>query len=97
MRGLQQICAQLPIADSASFEQHAFGDYADVQAVNLLGTVLKASEMFNGLVEDFKLSNGNTISLQMSMMEGGVMMEEDDPHAQALTHGKQSKKKSGMF
>lgn len=55
MRKLQQICAQLPIANRADFEAHAFGDYADVSAVNLLATVLKASEQLNGLCEDFKV------------------------------------------
>lgn len=44
MRRLQQICAQLPIAERADFEAHAFSDYADVAAVNMLATVLKASE-----------------------------------------------------
>lgn len=91
MRGLQQICAQLPIAEAGSFDQHAFSDYADVQAVNLLGTVLKASEMFNGLVEDFKLST-NQVMQMSQLMEGGVMDEDDLP--QHFMHGgKPSSKK----
>lgn len=57
MRRLQQICAQLPIANRSDFEEHAFSEYADVSAVNLLGTVLKASEQLNGLCEDFKMFN----------------------------------------
>ncbi len=57
MRKLQQICAQLPIADRAAFEANAFPDYADVAAVNLLATVVKASEILNSLADDFKLLN----------------------------------------
>lgn len=44
MRRLQQICAQLPIAERSDFDSHAFPEYADVSAVNLLATVVKASE-----------------------------------------------------
>lgn len=57
MRRLQQIVAQLPIADRAAFEANAFPDYADVAAVNLLASVLKASELLNGLADDFKVYN----------------------------------------
>ena len=58
--------AQLPIAERAAFEANAFSDYADVAVVNLLASVLKASELLNGLAEDFKLFNqGN-----MKFMEG---------------------------
>jgi hypothetical protein len=57
MRRLQQIVAQLPIADRAAFEANAFSDYADVAAVNLLASVLKASELLNSLADDFKTFN----------------------------------------
>ncbi len=57
MRKLQQIIAQLPIADRAAFEANAFPEYADVAAVNLLATVLKAGEVLNSLAEDFKTFN----------------------------------------
>ena len=60
MRKLQQVCAQLPIADRAAFEANAFPDYADVAAVNLLATVVKASEILNTLAEDFKLYNAGS-------------------------------------
>ena len=40
---------------------NAFSVYADVAAVNLLASVLKASELLNGLADDFKIFNqGNS-------------------------------------
>ena len=68
MRRLQQIIAQLPIADRAAFEANAFPDYADVAAVNLLSTVLKSAELLNGLADDFKLySQGSMRYMDHSM------------------------------
>jgi hypothetical protein len=71
MRKLQQVCAQLPIADRAAFEANAFPDYADVAAVNLMATVVKASEILNTLADDFKLFNAG--SNRNIMMEGAGM------------------------
>ena len=61
MRRLQQICAQLPIAETETFEQHVFKEYADVQTVNLLASMVKGAEILHGLVEDFKVyQSGST-------------------------------------
>ena len=87
MRKLQQVCAQLPISDRAAFEANAFPDYADVAAVNLLSTVVKASEILNSLAEDFKVFNYGS---NKGMMEGGefdpseMMYMQDDEEGMGM-------------
>ena len=80
MRRLSQLCALLPIADRSTFEENVFNDYGDVAAVNMLASLTKASEMLNGLAEDFKVySLGNSgISLESGIdidaMDGVQML-----------------------
>lgn len=94
MRKLQQICAQLPIANRADFEEHAFSEYADVSAVNLLGTVLKASEQLNSLCDDFKIySQGNMGGGNMLGMEG----MGDDEGGMGEMMGGHKPKRGGMM
>ena len=109
MRRLQQIVAQLPIADRAAFEANAFPDYADVAAVNLLASVLKASELLNGLADDFKVYYQG--DMRRGHMDGvnfdpsDVMFLGDEDGVNSISqmvrsqnpHERQPKGSSGLF
>lgn len=93
----------MPIADRAAFEANAFPDYADVAAVNLLSTVVKASEILNALADDFKVFNYGS---GRGMMEGGefdpsemMYMQDDEEGMGAGMHQqmKQMAKGAGLF
>jgi hypothetical protein len=96
MRRLQQICAQLPIADRTDFESHAFMEYSDVSAVNMLGTVLKASEMINTLAEDFKLFTQSMGAGGGYMHGEGGMPNEDTEMMEQFMQSQGKHKKGGI-
>ena len=45
MRRLNQIVSQLPITSKETYEKHAFTEYSDIAAINLLASVTKGFEM----------------------------------------------------
>jgi hypothetical protein len=67
-----------------------------VAAVNLLSTVLKASDLFNGLIDDFKILNpdGSRFGNMESGVEPGGMFIGDEDVMMKLHEGN---KKGGFF
>jgi len=70
MRDLNQICSCLPITTRENFDKNAFSEYSDIAAVNLLASVTKGFELLNGLLENYRLYDGNRGNMMSEMMDG---------------------------
>ncbi|CDW77794.1 cop9 signalosome complex [Stylonychia lemnae] len=70
MRDLNQICSSLPITTRENYDKNAFSEYSDIAAVNLLASVTKGFELLNGLLENYKIYDGNRGQYMQEIMDG---------------------------
>lgn len=53
----------MPITQRETFNKHAFSEYSDIAAVNLMASVTKGFELMNELLEDFKIYQGKDFGI----------------------------------